>query len=331
MKNQITESTFAKAKEEMEKLLFPVEFGEVFVINNTGKTIPAPHFKGVLAFKQADHPEIMSVVTDNYDLISNKKAIETGKKIFSQLFEGVNAEDILPYKVIYPKTLSYCHIQLVDKNVNFEVWEQETWMPFIQLTNSYNRTFALTYELGFVRELCNNGVIFRKKTVELKSVHNRGAELEWKLNIGLPELKKLQTEFIAYMKNLKRFYFAPRYILPLVCKVLGFDFHLDNGQGSLSSNNTKELGQFEELKGVVESVSGKYFNEIGHNAYAAFNVITHIISNEHHKISKFKNFSLHSTSYYYKPTEWIHDFIEKIDKPEFDIEKYLKDYLKYAS
>ena len=34
MKNQITESTFAKAKEEMEKLSFPVDLGEVFVKNN---------------------------------------------------------------------------------------------------------------------------------------------------------------------------------------------------------------------------------------------------------------------------------------------------------
>jgi hypothetical protein len=48
-------------------------------------------------------------------------------------------------------------------------------------------------------------------------------------------------------------------------------------------------------------------------------------------IKKFRQFTLHSTTYYHKPMEWLMDFVDKIEKPDFDMEQYLKDYLKYAA
>ncbi|MCF8347950.1 MAG: hypothetical protein K9G61_03980 [Bacteroidales bacterium] len=331
MTNRITEQTFEKAGKELEKLLFPVELGEVFVKTPFyPEGFQSSYFNAVVAHLPNQLPKIFSVVTDNYRLVSNEEAIYIGKEIYRELFNQVNPSEIKPFKVIYPNTLSYCHIQLVHQKVNFEVWEQETWMPFIQVTNSYNRTFALTFELGFVRSLNSSGVIFRKKTANLKSSHNKTNVLKWMLNISSKELNTLQMEFVAYMKNLKRFYVDPTYIMPLVCKAFGFHFKEDKRLFVEIHSENENLDQLEELRTVVDRLANHYFAELGHNAYAAFNVLADLISNESDRVSKFNNFSLHSSSYYYKPTEWLYDFMDRIQRTDFNMEEYLREYLKYG-
>ncbi len=251
----------------------------------------------------------------------------------------MNSNEIRPFHLLYPTTYSYCHIQLIHERANFEVFEQDVWLPFLQISNSYNRTFALSYELGFVRKMCMNGVIFKKNTVEIKAVHNKSENLDWKMNVGIEELKKMELEFVGYMKNLQRFYISPKHIVPLICKILNFEFELGDGlkKDAFNINRDKakqiekDRADFNELKSVIHNLSETYFNEMGHNAYAAFNIVTDLISNEHKNVSKFNKFALHSTSYYYKPTEWLFDFIKKIEKTDFDIHEYLNDYLKYAA
>lgn len=336
MQNTITEDTFKKAEKELQDLLFPVGLGKVEIHFPNKNAINADFFKGVV---RTDNDHVFSIVTDNYKLITNKEALDLGKDIFVKLFGKLEPDEIKPYHLLYPKTYSYCHIQLVHEKVNFQVFEQDIWLPFIQISNSYNRTFALSYELGFVRKLCKNGVIYKKNTVEIKALHNKSENLDWKLIIGLEELKKMELEFVAYMKNLKRFYIDPKYIVPLICKVLNFDFELREDLNlAISEDNDKKRKKIEsdkkeldELKTAIKNLSEKYFNEMGHNAYAAFNILTDLISNQSNNVKKFKQFTLHSTSYYYKPTEWLFDFINKIEKSDFEIKEYLKEYLKYAA
>jgi hypothetical protein len=90
--------------------------------------------------------EILSVVSRNYNLITNQKALELGKEAFTKLFK-VKA-DMKVYKVITSSRKTYCHIDLIHENVDLKVWEQDAWFPFIRVTNSYNRTYALAFFLS---------------------------------------------------------------------------------------------------------------------------------------------------------------------------------------
>ncbi len=336
MSNPINERTFEKAAADLKKLLFSVKLGDVKVQLSGESTIDAKHFKAVV---RTDDHSVFSVVTDNYNLITNQQALEWGKEAFHKLFPQIDVKEIKPYRIHSPSTQSFCHIQLIHHKVNFQVFDQDLWLPFIQISNSYNRTYALSFELGFVRKLCNNGVIFKKNTVEIRAVHTRTADFEMKMNVGIEELRKMQDEFVVSMKNLRRFYVDPRYIVPLVCKILKFDFNLQNKdkteQTLLDDTNYEEPNedrrQLDELEQVVKRLAARYFSDMGHNAYAVFNIVTDLISNEHENIKKFRQFTLHSTTYYYKPMEWLMDFVDKIEKPDFDMEQYLKDYLKYAA
>jgi len=59
MTNRITEQTFEKAGKGLEKLLFPVELGVVFVeAPYYPEQIPARYFKAVVAYKPDRLPEI---------------------------------------------------------------------------------------------------------------------------------------------------------------------------------------------------------------------------------------------------------------------------------
>jgi hypothetical protein len=44
--------------------------------------------------------------------------------------------------------------------------------------------------------------------------------------------------------------------------------------------------QLDELEQVVKRLAARYFGDMGHNAYAVFNIVTDLISNEHEKYKK---------------------------------------------
>jgi hypothetical protein len=122
--------------------------------------------KNYLAVVNQNNGNILSVVGSNYKLIPNKDALEMGKRLFALLYPTVKTDDLIPFKVIAPNSLASVHIDLIHKNVNFKVWEQEEWLPFLRVSNSNNRIRTLTFEIGFVRKLCSNGVLFNKKNHE---------------------------------------------------------------------------------------------------------------------------------------------------------------------
>ncbi len=333
MHNPLSDKTFIEAENKLNELMFPVTLGDVEVQISDEK-VKAKGFKGVV---RTDTNQVFSVVSDKYKLVTNLEALEIGRNIFKEMFDAVNIDEIRPYRVIYPKTRSYCHIQLVHEQTNFSVFDQDVWLPFIQVSNSYNKTFALSYELGFVKRLCKNGLIFNKNTVEIKAIHKRNDDIEWKLKLGLNELKKNEMEFIKSMQNIRRYHVDPKHIIPLICKVFDFRFMLDidKEKGKISENEVKRIKkdrkEFMELQTVVYGLSDKYFNEIGHNAYAVFSIITDLISNHARSVKKFRKYTLLSPAYFYKPTEWVNVFIKEIEKPGFNMVDYLKDYTSCAA
>ncbi len=121
--------------------------------------------RNYLAVVNQNNGNILSVVGSNYKLIPNKVALDMGKWLFTHLYPFVKTDDLIPYKVIAPHSLASVHIDLIHKTVDFSIWEQENWLPFLRVSNSYNRIRTLSFEIGFVRKLCSNGVLFNKKTM----------------------------------------------------------------------------------------------------------------------------------------------------------------------
>lgn len=281
--------------------------------------VPIKEYRAVV--NTANH-EILSVVSKNYHLISNQEALNLGKKAFCKLFQHVKEEDVIPYKTITTIRKTHCHIDLIHKDVNFNVWEQDTWLPFLRVTNSYNKTHKLAFELGFVRKLCSNGVIFKKKTVEVKFIHSKGYIPE-DIIVNTESLNDAKASFLSGLVNLKRFYVNINHTFPLLYKSLNLGFSTNN-----LKKNQNLYNQYKSLVQSCNSLSNFYFNSEGHNAYAVLNVITDIISHQE-KYNNLPYYSFKTNEYYQLISEWILDYTEAAEERDFKNEAYIAREIKF--
>ena len=145
-----------------------------------------------------DTRRVVGVVGSAYRLISNSDALDLCRKAFCQYFESVDPSDFTVYGVYVSRSGGQCYIDLIHDQFNFDVWKQETWLPYLRVSNSYNGSRALRFELGFVREACSNGLIFTKETIKVKLNHTRkdlGDEPAIRVLDGMERLKRYEDEF----------------------------------------------------------------------------------------------------------------------------------------
>ena len=139
---------------DLQKVLFPVEEQPIFFMPRKYDFKKIKNYKAIV---NKSNNTIISVVSSDYQLITNERALELGKKCFKQVFQTINTNDMEVYNITFPQTRSFCHIDVIHKNYTLNIGKKEVWLPFIRITNSYNRTKALCFDFGFCRELCENG------------------------------------------------------------------------------------------------------------------------------------------------------------------------------
>jgi hypothetical protein len=313
-----TEIDFLSPAPTYQELLFDVKLHRVFsdfIIPSTKlvQTIEAPNDRAVV---NQTNGKVVGMVGKNYKLISNKEAIEKGKQIFTQLYPHVQTDELIPFKVFAPLSKSSAHIDLIHKNVDFGIVEQDRWLPFLRISNSYNRSCALSYEIGFVRALCSNGVLFNKKSMKLKYYHINGNKIE--VNSDAKQIEEVWTEFKRQCIGLQGFLISRKYMFPLVCKVLNINLEQPH-----KNQLKKKIEILRNIKEVIVGLTKRYFDELGDNAYAAFNVVTDLVSRQ----DEYKNLTgyyFNVRSFYARPTDWMEDFSKIITDTKFDFQSYLK-------
>ena len=308
---------FEKPSYELNDVLFDVLLKDVFTTNmKTDGTISsqqkASNYKAVV---NSSNDQILSIVGNNYQLISNKDAVEMGKDIFAQLYPGIKRNDLIPYKIVAPQTKASAHIDLIHKDVNFNVMTQETWLPFLRMTNSYNRTYALSFEVGFVRKLCSNGVLFDKKSMKIKYYHTR--ENKIRLESDVSHIMAAPGTFTKQCQQLKDFYFPKKSMIPLVFQA--FNINLETSDQKQSRQKAKSLSK---LMKIATDTVDFYTTTMGENGYAALNVLTDLVS--HQDVNKcLPGYYLRVKSYYTRPTQWMDEFSNAIADQKFDLNQYL--------
>lgn len=316
MKNEID---FKSPTHRLEDVLYEVKLQDVysdFRFPNTLFKLPvgAPDYRAVV---NQSNGQIISIVGKNYQLISNEEAINKGKQIFTQLYPGVRSDELIPYKVVAPNSKASAHIDLIHEKVNFKVWDQETWLPFLRTSNSYNRSVALSYEIGFVRKLCSNGVLFNKQSIKLKYLHNKGNTVD--VIHAADQIKTTSTLFTDQCLFLRNYPIPKELMFALVCQILNVNLQLPN-----NNQFNKKLNSLELLYELTKILTAVYAEQTGLNAYTAFNVVTDLVSHQdHYKILPGYYFNVRS--YFAKPTDWMEDFTNKTKAKSFDYKDYLKE------
>ncbi len=145
----------------LQGAFFPIELNTVYM--KTGYSTESGlsevqtfrKLKRFKAIQSEDTPEkvTFAIVSPSYRLITNEEAYQMGRDIFGKVFEKFREEDLKPMNLIMPKTRSYCHIDSHASSVRTFVSPGDNWIPFLRITNSYNRSYRPgTLPVGFVRE-----------------------------------------------------------------------------------------------------------------------------------------------------------------------------------
>jgi hypothetical protein len=316
---------FKKTAQNLNDVLFDVDLNDVYSYFNLPGTqnpepVYAPYHKAIVN-KQNGH--IVSIVGKNYRLISNKEAFEMGKNLFCRLYPFVKVNELLPYNVITPAFKASAHIDLIHESVNFMVLEQEDWLPFLRISNSYNRSCALSFEIGFVRKLCSNGVMYNKQSTKLKYVHTNSTNMN--LLTDAKKINEVQTIFINQCKQLSNYKLDHKLMFALICHILKINLDLlDNKQ----LNN--KLIQLESLYNLVTKLTNLYRVNSDVNGYTVLNVVSDVVSHQ----NEYKNlagFHFNVRSFYARPTDWMEEFAGSIKKENFDLQNYLEPTTKVLS
>ena len=159
----------------LDRPFFPVSRVRVRAAD-TGHT-----FRRHWAVVSEDRKEIFSIVTDDYRLVSNARACEFGRQAFALVFGQDAAARLRLFNVTMPATRSWAHIDLTAAGLEFAPIDKDRWLPFLRVTNSYNRSRALGFTVGVCRSICTNGMIFGEESLKLKVAHATDVDLERRL------------------------------------------------------------------------------------------------------------------------------------------------------
>lgn len=298
----------------LEEAFFPVHVENI--MQYSGRRIP--HYRAVV---DTERNNVLSVVTENYKLITNERAYQYAGYIISAVFPGMTLDDFTCYNIMMPKTRSFCRIDLIKEKNPYEPFgdRSESWTPFIRITNSYNKTHVLRYEIGFCRWICLNGVIFGAKSFTLTITHTEGKGVDARtiVNNARESIGSITSLWLDLQRNLiaaRDFYVPEKMILPMFCKAFDIKIH------------PKELKPqaMERLSIQASSILSQgreYFRELGSNAYAFFNVLTDFSS---YPVG-IANAALSTHSYQKRAGQWLQDFIAESEKDGFFLEDYIGD------
>ncbi|WP_395143704.1 DUF932 domain-containing protein [Armatimonas sp.] len=303
----------------LENVLFPVSLEDVFAQLANNVTLDTFH-KAVV---DIERKRVMTVVTDRYKLITNAEAIQRGENIFREVFSQPTIEAMELYNVITPSTRTFCHVDYTLKGYTFSFESNDKWLPFLRVTNSYNKTKPLRFDFGFCRAICRNGMIFNPKQVTIKRYHmGTQSQAHDLAGVDLSVIKKMEVHFLEKLNNLKRFAVPPNMMLPLTCKALQIQVTEEQVNKPRACDLIKVFGT------QVQKLTNQYFNELGHNGYAALNVLTDMATRPE-GIGFSNTAQIHSLQSHC--AFWIDDFIISIKQDSFEFPKYISDYQESAA
>ena len=313
---------------DIEAVLFPVERRPIY-LRNAKKDLfgneqgdptyhAVPRFEAIVDVKR-DYT--FAVVSERYRLVKNDEALKLGEQCFLRVFSTATADGMEVFNIVQPATRSFCHVDFIHKGHSLEPWSGDKWWPYLRVTNSYNRTKPLRFDLGFCRSICTNGVIFGREHIVFRYYHTRKQiDVEVKFEVDASRLRTLETAFIEQMHNLRQFDVPREYMLALACRA--FEIHVADEDLRKPRRRQQLLDFMEE----ISRLSLHYFEELGSNGYAALNVLTDFAARPRSYISP----EAMVDPLQKRCGDWTVSFLRAINEPSFDYASYLGPFAEAA-
>ena len=301
----------------LDEAFFPVEEQPISRGKFWDRGTRVPGYKAIVDIETG---RTLSIVSRKYRMINNREAYEIADYVVRAIFDGKTLQDFQCYNILMPQTRGSCRIDLIIPN-NFNLLfgsDKESWTPFVRISNSYNRTMVLKYEIGFCRWICMNGMIFGQTGVTFSLTHlGRMTRTEIDKLIErsrkqIGDIGSLWNAFERKMQILHDTMLPSSSALAIYCKA--FDIKVNKEELTV----TQEEGLAMRAKQIV-TASKEYFKELGNNAYAMMNVLTDFASFPEWINSR----ANYVDGYQRKVGRWVDEFIIEIQKPNFNLSRYI--------
>lgn len=300
----------------IDQLLFPVAVRPLFSeveIDGTRKRLNLDRYR-LLVNIATNTP--LGVVSRDYRVITNQEAVELGKKCCRELLGLGTHEPLEIFAVDAPSTGSYCHIDIVHRGSAMNLWRSvdkaEVYVPYVRVTNSYNRTRALRFDVGFCRELCQNGVIFEQETIRFTYSHLR-RELssdDIRFDVTRDQFAKLSEDFRAFVDTAKSIAVPA----DMACGVVGRVLALPDEESAERQRSPAIQREMLEVVGQWQRIVARYIVDMGPNAYALFNAMTDIASH----IMQSRAFPKDRNAMQKTAGVWLHEVHRRAKKSPID-------------
>lgn len=310
----------------LEQVLFPVGLTEVYH-SLPGHPQQAPLFEG-----QSNHPlqriphflavtnlltgQVYCVVTKGYRLVTNQQALDLAGDCFQQLFGPGAAEEMEVFNIHASQSGSYCHVDFIHREYAINLWARETWLPYLRVTNSYNRSRALSFDLGFCRAICNNGMIFEKQTIHYKFTHTSQVIPRRLFQVDFNKFKSMEENFKTSVNRWVNTPIPRSAYLALVCVALQLTFEVNSED---PVRRTRERARWQAARPEIECLVDRYVQELGENAYSLLGVVTELASRPPKAIGPVWMMDTLQR----RVGAWFRDFSRLIGMPGFQLREYL--------
>ena len=215
---------------------------------------------------------VFSIVTEDYRLVSNLQAYEFGRRAFALVFGAKAASELRLFNVTMPATRSSAHMDFTAEGLEFAPIGEDRWLPFLRVTNSYNRSRVLGFTVGICRPICTNGVVFGERSLKLKVPHMAHEDIEHRLVEAFGHRRFDVAGYTDRLEKLTRLSVPPERFVAGILEILDVKPPAELPRNAARREGWLRLGPC--LRGLGE----KYRKELGDTAYALVNAASEYAS-----------------------------------------------------
>lgn len=265
---------------DLPAVLFPVELRPILadIPDSLGdRLVPVTSKKAIVNLSTR---QVLGIVGRDYRLVTNQEALEMAYECCCAVFPESKPIEWQVTAVDAPMTGGHCCIDLqhnstaLDFNCVPAGDRPDVFGPFIRVTNSYNGLRALTFNIGFFRKVCKNGMILAQEVIKFRFSHAR-SEIPERIEflVARERLHDLRTSFVSYLSALRKCPVPRADFEPIICGVLQFQ------EPPLEQAPPNQLSDWTDLVAQLAEMSDRYAASLGETAYAVLNAITEFASN----------------------------------------------------
>ena len=300
--------------DQLEDLLFPVRRVPIYADLRGGANDGLQRIPGKRAIVNCATDQAISIVSESYQVVTNREALHYAQLCCQAAFPESGTKEWRILQAHAPTTRGSCRIDLVHpaSALDFEgigANEQpDSYGPFIRVTNSYNRSRALGFEIGFIRWVCENGMIIPDSRIGFAFNHStRKIPERVKFEVKKDRFKRLKQRFQDFLAPLRECSVPLHLFVPTTRAVLRID--------KPEPLTRYQQEPWEQLSADLQSISDDYANRLGQNGYALLNVITDVASRP--PGSQFVRREQHNLQK--SAGNWLKDFSAECRKTNFSL------------